>query len=403
MTIDDRLRSAYKRELEQAVAAQASASAPPDSTTDLVAAIGGDPARRMSSRPSRVLALAAGLIMLFGVFAAVNLRSNGAEGDRELMTATAPPLSESSGGGGGVGDGASPGATVDPNAVDVTLPSSTATPTPSPVPTSRPTPTVAPARGDRASVSAVPTPTPAEDTGDNGDSAADLGNDTDADASLGPDQPDDSAQQQVVTPDPTATLDAAPPAATSVATSPTPTSTPAPTSSPVPTASATPIPTATPAPTATATAVPTPTPEPFDEGVLTATCPNGRRAQLELASLAYSSANTGWGRLFNLVDEQDGPYYFLAWEPGYELAVTVEITLQEPALASDIRVHQDPYTPVAGAIGVTASGVAIEIPLSGVDGWRVHDFSPPIELRSFTITRDASTENIMEVVVCLAP
>ncbi len=136
-------------------------------------------------------------------------------------------------------------------------------------------------------------------------------------------------------------------------------------------------------------------------GVASTVCPSRARAELERAATRYVGENRGWGRKDDLVDEQDGPYYFMAWEPNYELPVTVEIILDEPVLATDIRVFQDPFTPVSGTISIEVAGEAAAIELSGTDGWRVHNFAQPILVDRFTIGRDAVESNIMEVVLCV--
>ncbi len=135
-------------------------------------------------------------------------------------------------------------------------------------------------------------------------------------------------------------------------------------------------------------------------GVANNVCPTGLRAQLERASLSYVGENQGWGRLADLVDEQDGPHYFEAWEPGYANTVTVLVQLEEPVIASEIRLAQDPFTPVSGTITVEALGRRFPIVLEGTDGWVVADFSPQI-LDSFTITRSEAQSNVMEVLVCV--
>jgi len=132
-------------------------------------------------------------------------------------------------------------------------------------------------------------------------------------------------------------------------------------------------------------------------------CPNGARAALETASLQYTSAATGWGRLDDLVDEQEGPFYFMAWEPNFPDPVTVRITLAEPVLASDLRVFQDPFTEVGGSIQIVTDSEAFSIGLSGVDGWRVNTFAEPTVITAFTVARTQMESNIMEVMICLAP
>ncbi len=165
----------------------------------------------------------------------------------------------------------------------------------------------------------------------------------------------------------------------------------------------TPTPTTTPPPTTSSpTTIPTPNP-----GVASARCPSGHRAVLEDATLTYVGENEGWGRLADLVDEQDTQFTFEAWEPGYPNEVTVSVALDEPVLAVDIRVAQDPFTPVSGLIEITATlnGQELErfdIELEGVDGWKAHSFEPPQLLDGFTITRRNAEANIMEVMVCVA-
>jgi hypothetical protein len=137
-------------------------------------------------------------------------------------------------------------------------------------------------------------------------------------------------------------------------------------------------------------------------GVAGEVCPSGRRAELEAASTRYVGENRGWGRKDDLVDEQDGPYHFMAWEPNYEQVVTVEIGLTEPVLAADVRVFQDPFTPVSGTITIEIGGRTVDIELSGTDGWRVHTFPEPVLVDGLTIERNQPEENIMEVMLCLA-
>lgn len=138
-------------------------------------------------------------------------------------------------------------------------------------------------------------------------------------------------------------------------------------------------------------------------GVSNDVCASGFRAELEWAAVRYVGDNRGWGRKDDLVDEQDGPFYFQAWEPNYELPVSVEIILNEPVLATDVRVAQDPFTPVAGIITVEAADQRFEIELSGTDGWRVHTFDTPTVIDRLTIGRDARESNIMEVLLCVEP
>jgi len=132
-------------------------------------------------------------------------------------------------------------------------------------------------------------------------------------------------------------------------------------------------------------------------------CASGFRAPLEQASLRYLGPNEGWGRLDDLVDEQEGPFYFQAWEPGYPDDVTVLITLSEPVLATAVLVAQDPFTPVSGTIDVDSAAFAGSIDLSGTDGFRSLDLDQALPLSGLTIRRDGPDENIMEVLVCVAP
>ncbi len=138
-------------------------------------------------------------------------------------------------------------------------------------------------------------------------------------------------------------------------------------------------------------------------GVANDVCPTGSRAELEWSALAYVGENRGWGRKDDLVDEQEGPFYFEAWEPNYELPVSVEVTLRDPVSAVDIRVAQDPFTPVAGSIGIEIAGETVEIELSGTEGWRTHRFANPVVVERFTITRTERRANIMEVLLCVEP
>lgn len=136
-------------------------------------------------------------------------------------------------------------------------------------------------------------------------------------------------------------------------------------------------------------------------GVANSVCPSGQRAELELAALRYVGENQGWGRLFDLVDEQDGPHYYQAWEPGYPDPVTVEVILADPVMATEIRLAQDPFTPVDGDILIEAAGQQIAITLEGTEGWKQHVFAQPTRLDRFTIGRSSVTSNIMEVLVCV--
>lgn len=136
-------------------------------------------------------------------------------------------------------------------------------------------------------------------------------------------------------------------------------------------------------------------------GVDNAVCPSGRRAELELATTSYVGATTGWNRKDDLIDEQDGPFYFQAWEPGFDRPVEVEIVLDQPVLAAEVRVAQDPYTPVAGAITVTIDGRSEPIELDGTGGWRVLRLSEPTVLERLTVRRDQAEANIAELLVCV--
>lgn len=133
-------------------------------------------------------------------------------------------------------------------------------------------------------------------------------------------------------------------------------------------------------------------------------CPSGFRAPLEQAVTSYVGPNQGWGRKDDLIDEQDGPNRFEAWEPGYPDEVVVEVALADPVIATDIRVAQDPFTPVDGVITIRVEGAAaqpIELLLSGTEGWRVHTFDEPLVVTRFTIGREQAESNIMEVLVCV--
>ena len=163
-------------------------------------------------------------------------------------------------------------------------------------------------------------------------------------------------------------------------------------------------------PTSTLTPPSSETPDPVEteplphDGVANSVCESGARAELERASLEYVSEATGWGRKDDLVNEQDGPFYFEAWEPNFSEPVSVEISLAEPVLATEIRVFQDPFTEVSGTIGiVTDSGSEFAIELSGVDGWKTHEFPEPELLAQLTVTREQEASNIMEILVCVLP
>ncbi len=153
----------------------------------------------------------------------------------------------------------------------------------------------------------------------------------------------------------------------------------------------------------TTTGTDDPLPE-LDQGVVVdvSICPSGRRAPLERASLRYVGENTGWMRMVNLVDEQDGPYYFKGWEPGYDSSVTVELGLQQPVLVSEIRLAQDSDNAVSGLIAVGIPGDGFNIELDGVGGWKSHQFEVPVAIDTFTINRQNAESNVMEVIVCVA-
>lgn len=385
MTIDDRLRAAYQRELAQA-RDETDAALATGQPIDIVAEAG---ARRS---PTVILAAAA-IVLFVATFAFMNLRTTDTIDERRVTTETIGPISET-----GIDEGADNDSSIGTaeasdghrgeqnqpeGAASVTTGDVTPTPTPSPTPAS-PTATNAtpvPTVDSEAEPSLPVAPTPGDPepgTVEPLDSGSTTPTTTSAVAPTGTPRPT-ATESPTVTPPPTAT------------TAPTPT----------------PPPTVTPEATATPTVISTPTPSPtsipWPPGATTTVCPSGKRAELEFASLAYTSAETGWQRLYDLVDEQDGPHYFMAWEPGYGGPVTVQVTLAEPVLAADIRVFQDPFTPVEGAIDMLAAGIPIEIPISGVDGWRVFDFGSPTEVGEFSITRDRPEENIMEVMICLAP
>jgi len=146
--------------------------------------------------------------------------------------------------------------------------------------------------------------------------------------------------------------------------------------------------------------------QPLAAGVPSVKCPSGSRAELENATLSYVGTNQGWNRLDDLVDEQDAEFEFEAWEPGYPDPVTVEVVLADPVSAVDIRVSQDPFTPVSGDIEFLALAgdelvETFTITLDGVDGWREHTFAKPTIIDRFRITRSTEAANIMEVLVCV--
>ncbi len=154
------------------------------------------------------------------------------------------------------------------------------------------------------------------------------------------------------------------------------------------------------------TAPPTTLPPVIAEGVESIKCPSGQRARLENANLVYIGENQGWNRLDDLVDEQDAEFEFEAWEPGFPDPVTVEVVLDELISAVDVRVSQDPFTPVSGNIELEVfRGDEIldsfTIALDGMGGWREHTFSEPTLFDRFRITRRVETANIVEVLVCV--
>lgn len=178
------------------------------------------------------------------------------------------------------------------------------------------------------------------------------------------------------------------------------TTTTAPTTTEPTTTEPTTAPTTT-APTTTAPTSSTPETPATYVAIANSECASGFRAPLEQATLRYVGANQGWGRIADLVDEQDGPFYFEAWEPGYPDDVTVEVALAEPVRATEIRVAQDPFTPVSGAIDIDSAIGSGAIQLSGTEGWRSLELPTTSLLTSFTIRRDAESENVMEVLVCV--
>jgi len=124
--------------------------------------------------------------------------------------------------------------------------------------------------------------------------------------------------------------------------------------------------------------------------------------------LRYVSENRGWGRPYDLIDHQDGPYYLTDWEPGYPNEVTVELAFAAPVRANALWVAQNPYREVSGSLQFAGSGIdgtpfAAEITLAGTGGWRSVDLSPPTIVDRFTITRSAAETNVVELLVCIAP
>lgn len=162
-------------------------------------------------------------------------------------------------------------------------------------------------------------------------------------------------------------------------------------------------PTSVPQPADSPSTDPQPADVELSAGVSNTVCPTGARAELEWAALRYVGSSRGWGRMDDLVDEQDGPYYFEAWEPNFAEPVSVEITLVDPVLATELRVAQDPFTEVGGTITVLAAETIIDLELSGVGGWQVHEFAEPTVVQTITITRSNADSNIMELMVCVAP
>lgn len=446
MTFDDRLRSAHQQRLREEEQRHLQAGSP-----GFVPSAG-------NGKTAVLLAAACLALVAFLSYAAFDDRSETPE--VRLDIASIPPeTNDGAEDGPGVNpqrvdaEAATPTATPEPTAT--TPPTPTPSPTPTPTPTSAPSPTPTPDTatadpGESADADLVqepdgpstddaaaepgpdPTRAPADDAaatptavveGGTGPAAgADVSSAT-ATATAGP----VTVVVPTSTPDPVPTsvlpTTIAEPTASPTTTptsvpEPTPTTQPTPEQSPtvqptaVPTATpqptSTPVPTATPPATATATPTATPTPEPtatptYDQGAATTVCPSGRRASLERSTQTYTSALNGWGGSDHLVDEQNGPYYFQAWEPNFPDLVSVEVALDGQVLATDIRVFQDPFTPVAGEVEIVIGSTVYPIVLSGVDGWRVATFAEPMVLDRFEITRDATPENIMEVMICLAP
>lgn len=348
MNLDDRLSAAHKQRLAEAHDDFDQAGRPPFQA----------PRRRAGAQ--LVAAAAAVIVLAIGVFALSNSQS-----EPEPLDLTVAPVATTVTDDDGSDRGErtlDDGDDIDATTSALDEPTPTAPPTPAPTPS--PTPT------------AVPDP---------------------------PTRPDDAA---VAVPDPTATPAVEPTPTQPPAASPTPEPIASPTALPAATATSTPTATPTPTPEPTATSTPTPTaiPEPtpaYATGVANAVCPSGSRAELEFASLRYVGENTGWGRLGDLVDEQDGPFYFETWEPGYPLPVTVEVALTQPVLATELRIAQDPFTEVAGSVDFSAGTTSFSLTMSGVDGWQVHTFAEPTVIERFTITRDQPSENVMEVLICV--
>ncbi len=139
----------------------------------------------------------------------------------------------------------------------------------------------------------------------------------------------------------------------------------------------------------------------FDAGVANDVCMSGRRAQLELAELRYVTDEQGWNRKGDLVNEQDGPFYFGLWEPDYPGTVSVEVTLETPVQATEIMLAQHPYQDVSGVITIETADTVIPIELAGRDGFQTHSFSAPVAIESFIITRSDAAANITEVILCV--
>jgi len=409
MTLDDQLRGAYQRQLEQAkqefADREVDTSPPPVVLADHEpgapqrSGSTATPLPQASSWQGRRWLAAAALVLLVGIAGVASFaRWNDNETDRVVaassdgQSVTDGPAAGSDDGDGDDGEG--PVASSDGLSAGATD-SSTPTPQPSPTTTTTTTPTPAPSF-IWPTASDDETPSPEDDVAQ----TATAEPTTATEASEPAPQPTSTPPP---TAEPTATLTPTAVATPTATPTPEPTATPSPTATPEPTAepTATAIPTVT--PTIAPTMTPTVTPVPYAGGVPNSVCATGARAELEFASLRYVGPNTGWGRLADLVDEQDGPWYFEAWEPGYPDPVTVEIVLTEPVLATQIRVAQDPYSETAGTIEIVAAGQTISLALSGVDGWQVHDFSPATELRSFTISRSQFESNIVEVLVCVEP
>lgn len=125
------------------------------------------------------------------------------------------------------------------------------------------------------------------------------------------------------------------------------------------------------------------------------------RAELELSTERYVSENTGWDRKHHLTDEQNGPYYFSDWEPGYPLAVSVEVILAEQVWATELVVKQTPYSEASGVLEFRVGTEDVLVELSGMNVWRSHAFAEPVLMDRLTITRNDVATNIVELFVCV--